>query len=128
MLRRVVAKALWAGIKEDIKERLEPLQVGVGTSMGAESIVHSVREWLERNGEDEGKVLGMLDLTNAFNELERSAFRKAVREMMPSLAPWVDSCYGSTTALMMGTKRLHSRRGMQQGDPLGPALFGMGIQ
>ncbi len=77
--------ALWGEIKEDIKERLEPIQMGVGTSMGAETIVHSVREWLERHGGDEDSVLGMLDLSNAFNEIERSAFRKAVREMMPCL-------------------------------------------
>jgi hypothetical protein len=43
------------------------------------------------------------------------------------LIPWVDACYGKTTALILGGERLDSRRGVQQGDPLGPALFGMAI-
>ncbi len=46
------------------------------------------------NGTEEEKVLGMLDLPNAFNELERSASRRAVREMVPGFTFWVDSCYG----------------------------------
>jgi hypothetical protein len=127
-IRRVVAKGLWGLIKEETKEKLEPAQVGVGTSMGAEMLVHTVSGWLRRNGDKRDAVLAMLDLSNAFNEVDRWAVRSGSRNMAHSLVPWVDACYGKPTALILGGNRLDSRRGVQQGDPLGPALFGMAIQ
>ena len=126
-IRRVVAKALWATVKEEIKGKLEPAQVGVGTSMGAEMLVHTVRDWLHRNQDTKGVVLAMLDLSNAFNAVDRWAVRAGARAMAHNLVPWVDACYRADTALILGGKRMNSRRGVQQGDPLGPALFGMAI-
>ena len=122
-----MAKALWATVKEEIKGKLEPAQVGVGTSMGAEMLVHTVRDWLHRNQDTNGVVLAMLDLCNAFNAVDRWAVRAGARAMAHNLVPWVDACYGADTALILGGKRMNSRRGVQHGDPPGPALFGMAI-
>jgi hypothetical protein len=126
-VRRCAAKALWEIAKEEAKARLEPIQMGVGTLMGAETLVHVVRDWLFAHRENGDKVLAMLDLSNAFNAVDRSAVRRATRAMMPGLALWVDTCYGSPSSLVLGGRQLRSERGVQQGDPLGPALFSMAI-
>ena len=60
--RRLVGKVLAQTIIEDVREYLEPLQVGVGTQGGAEAVVHVVRQWLGRHGGDTDRVVGMLDL------------------------------------------------------------------
>jgi len=127
-LRRLVGKVLASVVSEDIKSYLEPLQVGVGTKGGCEAVVHVVRQWLGRSRSDKDRVLVMMDLSNAFNCLDRSAFRQAVRRVVPCIAPWVDFCYGDASPLLLGDHPLESARGIQQGDPLGPALFSLAVQ
>jgi len=130
-LRRLAGKAAWEPVKEGIKARLEPIQVGVGTSMGAEKVIHRVRAWMGAQGgstSGEAKVLAMLDLSNAFNAIDRSAFLQGVRDLAPGLAPFSDGMYGGNTWLVLDGELIGSERGIQQGDPLGPGLFGMGIQ
>ena len=68
-------------------------------------------------------VIATLDFKNAFNCVDRSAFRAEIRRVAPRLAPWVDFQYGEATPIYFGSTRLSSERGAQQGDPLGPALF-----
>ena len=70
-LRRLTGKCLAAAVKEDVKNILEPCQVGVGTAGGCEAVVHLARGWLEKHSSDSDRVLAQLDLTNAFNCLDR---------------------------------------------------------
>ena len=44
------------------------------------------------------------------------------------MAPWIDASYSQDSALLLGTNELTSSRGVQQGDPAGPAVFALGIQ
>ena len=96
--------------------------MGVGSKGGAEAAVHAVRQYLGRHAGSGGEVIALLDLKNAFNCVDRSAFRSAIRRIAPRLAPWVDYQYGEASPLFFGDTRLQSERGIQQGDPLGPAL------
>ena len=41
---------------------------------------------------------------------------------------FINQCYAINTNLMFGDKVLKSCEGVQQGDPLGPFLFALGIQ
>ena len=69
----------------------------------------------------------MVDLTNAFNTVDRWVVRKAIRRVFPEGAPWTDLCYGGPSAVLLGGHEISSSRGVQQGDPFGPALFALAI-
>ena len=60
--------------------------------------------------------------------IDRVAFLRAVRDVLPSLAPWSDWFYKESSHLFFGGSRLSSQRGVQQGDPLGPLLFALALQ
>ena len=127
-LPRLTSKLAWETAASDIRSYLEPIQVGVGSKHGCDRIVHVVRQWLGRNRAAKDKVLISLDLANAFNTIDRAAVLAGVRRVCPSMAPWIDASYSQDSVLLLGTNELTSSRGVQQGDPAGPAVFALGIQ
>lgn len=109
------------------RAHLEPLQLGVGTRLGCEAMVHVARQRLSRNAGELDKVLVKLDLSSAVNIVDRSAIISVVRSAVPELAPCADGCYRHPSALRLSEHTFVSERGVQQGDPLGPALFALAI-
>eukprot|EP00971_Amphidinium_carterae_P222578 4417865-Amphidinium_carterae.1 len=126
-LRRLVGKMLLPRVQDSVTSHLHPIQLGVGTPMGCEAVAHTVRQWRGRNANHATKALAQVDLSNALNEIDRAAFRGAVRRVCPGLTPFVDMCYGSPSNLRLQNQCIHSARGVQQGDPLGPVLYALGM-
>ena len=52
----------------------------------------------------------------------------AVREVIPAFALWVDFVYGVESTLWLDGRHVPSKRGVQQGDPLGPLFFALAQQ
>jgi hypothetical protein len=127
-LRRLVAKLALSASECEFRDYLEPTQVGVGTRYGSESIIHVVRQYMGRHGNDGNRVVVLLDIENAFNSIDRNAIMRSVRRVNPALAAWADMCYGSQSTVLLDSVVLTSDRGVQQGDPAGPAFFSACIQ
>ena len=52
---------------------------------------------------------------------------QAAQTYLPEIYHFIWDCYSSKTSLFHGEFRLDSATGVQQGDPLGPALFALAI-
>lgn len=131
MLRRLVAKMLAQDDK--VKGAAEELfkeigQLGVGIKGGAEIVVQAMRTWLSRKG-SRGRGVLKLDFENAYNMVDREEIGKQVAKHFPKLLPWFKFCYGVRGVLSCQGERLPFDicDGVQQGDPLGPLFFALGI-
>ena len=98
----------------------------MGVRSGAEVLVHSLRQWWERNRDNTDFILLKNDYANAFNEAEPKAFINAACRRMPGAARFLEWCYGQEVDLIhRGSFFKKSSRG-QQGCPLmGPAFCAM---
>jgi hypothetical protein len=64
-----------------------------------------------------------LDYANAFISVFRSKVLEAAREHVPTLFGPILQAYEAQTKLLFGDEFVDSAEGLQQGDPLAPALF-----
>ena len=121
VLRRVTSKCVSRAVQDDAIEILSPLQLGVGISVGCESIVHSVASLQEDTSVPPDSWCALLvDFSNAFNSVARECIFQEVRSRIPAMAAWVECCYGPQPILF-------SCCGVQQGDPLGPLCFAFAL-
>jgi ribonuclease HI len=120
---RLAARCLLRQQSKDLANYFAPIQMGVQQPGGAERIVHSVRK-----AYNAGDSILSLDLSNAFNRINRMTIRATLSEHFPGLLRYFDWAYGHSAPLWYENGLLtRSQEGVRQGDPLGPALFAAGI-
>ena len=124
-IRRLAAKVGLRPLTEALGEELRPVQLGFGTPGGCEAAVHATRRYLKCTRER--RVILKLDMRNAFNTIRRDTFLTEARERIPTLYPLLWQAYAKPTALLFGDTIIPSATGLQQGDPVGPALFSLGV-
>ena len=129
VLRRLVSKSLSLVLRQDAISSLTPHQLGVGVKGGCETIVQSLSRVLEDPSSDPKDTWTVLvDFSNAFNCIDRSKMFEEMRARIPSLALWMEYCYGGQPFLHLGDTIIRSCCGVQQGDPLGPLGFALALQ
>jgi hypothetical protein len=101
--------------------------VAVGVRAGAEVIVHSLRQWWERNRDNTRFVLMKKDYSsdysNAFNEAEPNAFLNTTCRQMPGCARLAEWCYGEGSNLIYNGELFKKSERGQQGCPMMMPIF-----
>jgi hypothetical protein len=106
-----------------------PDDFGLATSCGTEAAVARIRDVLGTNSRH---IAILLDVSNAFGSVLRSAILEGARRYCPAAIPLLRSVYNSDGQayfpLANGEYRtLSITRGVRQGDSLGPLLFMLGV-
>ena len=129
VLSRIVGKAI-ARHHKTVFAAFFPArhQLGVAVSSGAEAIAHATRLALCAHPD---WVTLQLDFSNAFNSISRALIRAQLVQHFPVFLPYFDARYGRHTRLSVQAAPsdvfVLSRSGVQQGDPLGPFFFALGL-
>ena len=124
IFRRLAAKCAVMHCAKVLAARLRPTQRGVGVSGGVEHLAHTITVMLQTR--PDWCVLAV-DVKNAFNSILRESILRETIAHLPEVADLIFGCYGGQTPkLWLSTSDfIESLRGVQQGDPLGPALFAL---
>ena len=114
----MAGKCLIKRYQDTVAQKLAPVQLGVGSRSGAETIIHKVRSWYRMAPPDH--VLLQLDFKNAYNSINRTAMLQAVEEHCPLFRPYAQACYSNPAVLYGQNFQLSSEEGEHQGCPCGP--------
>ena len=105
-------------------EMLAANQYGVALPGGADLLIHT-RAVIEAALEDDMALVD-LDMENAFPSVTWAAIDSAVAELAPALLPWTRWCHrGPVRVWLPSGQAYYVDRGIEQGDPLGPAYCGL---
>ena len=124
-LRRLAAKCANFFAVNKVLSLLLPLQVGVGVPGGAEAAVHAFRRFVSNM--PDGHVAVKIDFSNAFNTIRRDLILESILTEVPEIYRFVYAAYANPSQLKFGDRIIFSCEGAQQGDPLGPFEFCLGI-
>jgi len=125
--RRLAGKAVIRATSVKFSTIFGSSQLGVGAELGVERAAHLVRRAIQFAGPD--RVTARVDIRNALNSLLWEVILLAVQANLPEIFAFVSWLYGAHSPLFLKAGvYLTSESGIQQGDPLGPLLFALGIQ
>lgn len=130
VLRRLAAKWLMQQARSRINGVM-PYQVGVGFPNGVDVAVQSTRLFVDQAKTAQGKAakkcVASVDISNAFNTLNRTAMLAAIAKLAPYLLDYAICAYGEGSRLYYGEHVIESTTGPQQGDPLSSLFFPLAL-
>jgi hypothetical protein len=128
IIRRAAAKIMLARIEDQVTARLLPRQLGVGVRGGLDAAVHALRHVHDNPGNGDVSLL-QVDLSNAFNNIYREKMLEEIERVTPAASRFAHLAYGQHSNLYIdGAGTIPSACGVQQGDPMAPAFFALGLQ
>ena len=120
--RRIIDKAIMKVLKEDILEAAGTYQLCAGHESGCEVAVHEMRQIF-----DDAEAVLLVDASNAFNNLNRTAALHNIHTLCPPLATILTNTYRNSSHLFIDGETLLSQEGTTQGDHLAMAMYAIGI-
>ena len=129
VFRRLASKIIAKKVIPLVSAEFKPIQLGVGVPGGCEAAVHAFRSLIESEttSSDKNLIAIKLDMRNAFNSIRRDHILEVCLRRTPSVYPLAYSAYACPSVLLASGNVLESQTGVQQGDPLGPLLFALGV-
>ena len=123
VLRRIIGKSISRSVSQCIMEAAGPLQTCAGHGAGAEAAIHAMRQIFQS---DETDAVLLIDASNAFNRLNRQVALHNIQVTCPVIATYVINTYRQHSILYVaGGKKMLSREGTTQGDPLAMAWYSL---
>ena len=124
VLRRIMGKVVMGVFAEDVTKSSSKSQM-CGHKSGSEAAIHAMRRMFQNNNTD---AVILVDAANAFNNLNRKVLLHNIRYVCPEISMYVINCYSTPARLfVIGGCELKSAEGTTQGDPLGMAVYAIGI-
>ena len=123
VLRRVIGKIVVWQLKEDIKEAAGPLQTCAAHLAGAETAIHAMQKIFNDDNTD---TILLIDTTNGFNCMNRSAALRNMYVICPAIAIHVSNTYRFPSRLFVAEgAETKSQKGTTQEDPLALPWFSL---
>ena len=115
-LRRLTGKVLLAtAVAKAQISHLTPVQVGVGVPSAAESVVMGTQSMVDGLAHTPDWVLLKVDLSNAFNCVDRGALLRGALHDAPATFNYLRYAYSGPAPLYVGDSVLSSQTGTHQG-------------
>ena len=127
VFRRLAVKIACRSSTKLLSEEFAPVQLGVGIRSGCESAAHAMREFINSRPTDSPAIVIKLDMKNALNSIRRDRILEICRTRAPSIFRMAHLSYNKPSSLLANGHPIDSCTGVQQGDPLGPALFALAV-
>ena len=121
-IRRVSVKVGSRTVVRALVEELRQVQLEVSTNGGCETAAHAARRYVR---DCRHRRVLLKNMRNAFNSLRRDSFLSVARVRTPGLYNLLWQAYSFTTRLFFGEEGFASEKGIQQGDPIEPALIAL---
>ena len=114
--------------QKDLEETCGSHQLACGVKAGIEGAVHAVEE-LFNSTEEDGHGLLMMDVSTAFNALNRETALWNARILWPRCSRFLFNTYKGYAPLIVAgtTELLFSSEGTTQGDPLAMLFYGVSL-
>ena len=129
VLRRITGKLLIGVIKDEVTAAAGPLQTCTGIKAGIEAAIHAMRQVFE---DQDSEAILLADAENAFNNLNREAALKNIKELCPPFYRYLDNTYQKAANLVIHGEHnyevIMSEEGCTQGDVTAMNKYGIAIK
>ena len=129
VLRRITGKLLIGVIKDDITTAAGPLQTCTGIKAGIEAAIHAMRQVFEEEGSE---AVLLADAENAFNNINREAAIKNIKELCPPFYQYLSNTYQTAANLVIPGEHeyeiIQSEEGCTQGDVTAMGKYGVAVK
>ena len=114
-----MAKCVAKMLKQDVIDASGSIQVCARLKCGSEAEIHA----MHKLGADDNDTVLLIDASNAFNSLNRSASLHNIRILCPTLATLaINTDRGPAGLFITGGKEIKSAEGTAQGNPIAMGL------